>query len=57
MVMFVSLSTPVLVHVHDIIYNDNDNAYNNKPTRVCICSGVETASHAGHCPINLANVG
>ena len=20
------------------------------------CSGVETASHAGHCPINLVNV-
>ena len=23
---------------------------------VCICRGVETASHAGHCPINLVNV-
>ena len=27
---------------------------------MCVCmyiySGVETASHAGHCPINLVNV-
>ena len=29
----------------------------NTLARSCVpCSGVETASHAGHCPVNLVNV-
>ena len=29
---------------------------NNNILKYIVISGVETASHAGHCPINLVNV-